>query len=63
MIISFNKSDRIFINEMARMQKITFPGQEGCALAEKFLMEKLCLPVWILHGGALPVLERKAMGG
>lgn len=25
-------------------------------------MEELCLPMWILHGGALSVLEMKAMG-
>lgn len=45
------------------MQKISFPGQEACVLAEKYFMEELCLPVWILHGGALPVLEMTAMGG
>lgn len=45
------------------MQKNSFPGQEACVLAEKFFMEVLYLPMWILHGGALPVLEMKAMGG
>lgn len=44
------------------MTKISFPGQEACVLAEKYFMAKLCLPMWILHGGALPVLEMKAMG-
>lgn len=63
MVISFNKAGRIFINEVARMQKISFPGQETCVLAEKYFMEELSLPVWILHGGALPVLEMTAMGG
>lgn len=62
MVTSFNKSGRIFINEIVSMQKISFPGQEACVLAEKYLMEELCLPMWILHGGALPVLEMKAMG-
>lgn len=64
--MAFNKSGRIFINEISRMQKINFPGQEkflaGKFLAEKHFMEELCLPVWILHGRALPVLEMKAMG-
>lgn len=63
MVISFKKSGRIFINrEVARMTKISFPGQEACVLAEKYFMANLCLPMWILHGGALPVLEMKAMG-
>lgn len=57
MVISFHNSGRIFINEIVRMQKISLPGQEACALAEKYFMVELCLPEWILHGAAVPVLE------
>ena len=60
-VTAFNTSGRILINELARTQKISFPVWVARDLAEEYFMAELGLPVRVLHEGAPPALEMKAM--